>query len=244
MPRPASSCSRRDPGAQNVATARSGDGRQDAAPGTGPPDGVTRCPGNIGARNFPAGSYSPVDEPVLPLDQRHLHGERGRHAGPLPGVGPVRRWSSRGIISSGSCSRPPRSRPRAACCSRRRRIAISARSMTATGRCCGRARVCNDIPNAFPITYMVDGKQYIAMPVGNPGFRAMAPRETSPEYQRPEATSSCCGCGSCRSGGRVDATAGAWCSASMQIAHALRTIASTPQRRRAGSPASMHSYSR
>ena len=29
----------------------------------------------------------------------------------------------------------------------------------------------NDIPNAFPITYMVDGKQYIAMPVGNAGLQ-------------------------------------------------------------------------
>ena len=37
---------------------RSGDGGQDAAPRT-TPAGVTRCPGNMGARNFPAGSYSP-----------------------------------------------------------------------------------------------------------------------------------------------------------------------------------------
>jgi alcohol dehydrogenase (cytochrome c) len=27
------------------------------------------------------------------------------------------------------------------------------------------------IPNAFPISYIVDGKQYIAMPVGGPGLQ-------------------------------------------------------------------------
>ena len=49
----------RDPGAQNISTVqRSEDGSQDAAPGT-LPDGMTRCPSNIGARNFLAGSYSP-----------------------------------------------------------------------------------------------------------------------------------------------------------------------------------------
>jgi alcohol dehydrogenase (cytochrome c) len=39
----------------------------------------------------------------------------------------------------------------------------------------------NDIPNAFPITYMVDGKQYIAMPVGNPGLQGNAALRTAPE---------------------------------------------------------------
>ena len=39
----------------------------------------------------------------------------------------------------------------------------------------------NDIPNAFPITYMVDGKQYIAMPVGNPGDHGTSALFTAPE---------------------------------------------------------------
>ena len=59
----------RDPGAQNVATA--------IDPKTGVktllpeplPEGVTRCPGNIGARNFPAGSYSPsTNRYYLPIN--------------------------------------------------------------------------------------------------------------------------------------------------------------------------------
>ena len=39
----------------------------------------------------------------------------------------------------------------------------------------------NDIPNAFPITYTVDGKQYIAMPVGTPGLQGNAALRTAPE---------------------------------------------------------------
>jgi alcohol dehydrogenase (cytochrome c) len=39
----------------------------------------------------------------------------------------------------------------------------------------------NDIPNAFPITYMVDGKQYIAMPVGNPGLQGNSALYAAPE---------------------------------------------------------------
>jgi hypothetical protein len=40
----------------------------------------------------------------------------------------------------------------------------------------------NDIPNAFPITYMVDAKQDIAMPVGNPGLQGNAALRTAPEH--------------------------------------------------------------
>lgn len=39
----------------------------------------------------------------------------------------------------------------------------------------------NDIPNAFPITYMVDGKQYIALPVGNPGLQGNTALYAAPE---------------------------------------------------------------
>jgi alcohol dehydrogenase (cytochrome c) len=40
-----------------------------------------------------------------------------------------------------------------------------------TGKVLWETRV-NDVPGAFPISYMVDGKQYIAMPVGDPGMAA------------------------------------------------------------------------
>lgn len=58
-----------DPGVQNVATA--------IDPATGvknllpeaPPPGVTRCPTNAGARNFPAGAYSPsTNRYYLPIN--------------------------------------------------------------------------------------------------------------------------------------------------------------------------------
>jgi alcohol dehydrogenase (cytochrome c) len=32
----------------------------------------------------------------------------------------------------------------------------------------------NDVPNAFPITYMVDGRQYIAMIAGDSGINGRA----------------------------------------------------------------------
>jgi alcohol dehydrogenase (cytochrome c) len=46
-----------------------------------------------------------------------------------------------------------------------------------------------DIPNAFPITYMVDGKQYVAMIAGNPGLVGSGAGRASAEYMRPSPTS-------------------------------------------------------
>ena len=46
-----------------------------------------------------------------------------------------------------------------------------------------------DIPNTAPITYMVDGKQYVAMIVGNPGLIGTGAVRASPEYMRPDASS-------------------------------------------------------
>ena len=40
----------------------------------------------------------------------------------------------------------------------------------------------NDIPNAFPISYMVDGKQYIAMVAGNTGLQGNNALGTAPEF--------------------------------------------------------------
>ena len=53
--------------------------------------------------------------------------------------------------------------------------------MTATGRLLWESPRLNDIPNAFPISYMVDGKQYIAMPVGNTGLQGNAALRIAPE---------------------------------------------------------------
>ena len=46
-----------------------------------------------------------------------------------------------------------------------------------------------DVPNAFPITYMVDGKQYVAMIAGNPGLVGSGAGRASAEYMRPSPTS-------------------------------------------------------
>jgi len=48
----------------------------------------------------------------------------------------------------------------------------------------------NDIPNAFPISYMVDGKQYIAMPVGTPGLQGNAALRSAPEHNAVRGASS------------------------------------------------------
>lgn len=44
----------------------------------------------------------------------------------------------------------------------------------------------------FPISYMVDGVQYIALPAGNGGasWAAMLPRELAPELVRPRSGNS------------------------------------------------------
>ena len=61
---------------------------------------------------------------------------------------------------------------RGAWCFRQRRIDISRAFDDRDGKVLWESLRLNDIPNAFPITYMVDGKQYIAMPVGNPGLQS------------------------------------------------------------------------
>src|SRR6185369_5339343 len=51
-----------------------------------------------------------------------------------------------------------------------------------TGKVLWQSARLNDVPNAFPISYMVDGKQYVAMPVGNPGLQGTTALYTAPEY--------------------------------------------------------------
>jgi alcohol dehydrogenase (cytochrome c) len=46
-----------------------------------------------------------------------------------------------------------------------------------------------DVPNAFPITYMVEGKQYVAMIAGNPGLIGNGAARATPEFARPTPTS-------------------------------------------------------
>jgi alcohol dehydrogenase (cytochrome c) len=86
-----------------------------------------------------------------------------------------------GIFAPASRNRPPPSRPQEVWCS-----ATPDRYFRAfddrDGKVLWESPRLNDIPNAFPITYMVDGKQYIAMPVGNPGLQGNSALYTAPEH--------------------------------------------------------------
>ena len=169
-----------DPGAQNVATA--------IDPVTGaktllpepPPQGVTRCPGNMGARNFPAGSYSPsTNRYYLPIIDTCM-GKMGET--------PARflafdlqtlefAWDIRTRVPQSSATLTTAGGLLFSATPDRYFRAFDDRD----GKVLWESPRLNDIPNAFPITYMVDGKQYIAMPVGNSGLQGNAALRTAPE---------------------------------------------------------------
>jgi alcohol dehydrogenase (cytochrome c) len=173
----------RDPGGQNVVTA--------IDPVTGVktllpepmPAGVTRCPANGGLRGFPAGAYSPDtqryylpvidtcmgkmgDRPArfLALDlrkQQFVLDIRSR----LPQSSALVATGG-GLVFAGTPDRYFR--------------AYDDR----TGKMLWQSPRMQDIPGAFPITYAVDGKQYVAMPVGNAGYTGL---NVAPELGRGRA---------------------------------------------------------
>jgi alcohol dehydrogenase (cytochrome c) len=169
-----------DPGAQNVATA--------IDPVTGvktllpepPPPGVTRCPGNLGARSFPAGSYSPsTNRYYLPIVDT-CTGKMGDTPARFLALDLNTQkfaWDIRNRVPQTSAVLTTAGGLVFAATPDRYFRAFDDRD----GKVLWQSSRMNDIPNAFPITYMVDGKQYIAMPVGNPGdsgnsaVRAVAP---------------------------------------------------------------------
>jgi alcohol dehydrogenase (cytochrome c) len=170
----------RDPGAQNVATA--------IDPVTGVktllpeplPEGVKRCPGNIGARNFPAGAYSPsTNRYYLPINDTCTETQ-----GDTPA-----RFLALGLTTQEFVwdikSRVPQS---SAVLTTAGGLVFSAtpdRYFRAfddrDGKLLWQSPRLNDIPNAFPISYMVDGKQYIAMVAGNTGLQGNNALGTAPE---------------------------------------------------------------
>jgi alcohol dehydrogenase (cytochrome c) len=169
-----------DPGAQNVATA--------IDPVTGvktllpepPPPGVTRCPTNGGARNFPAGAYSPdTDLYYLPIIDSCM-GKMGDTPARFLALDLKTQkltWDIR--------TRVPQSSGLLATAGGLVFSATPDRYFRAfddrDGKVLWESPRLNDVPNAFPITYMVDGKQYIAMPVGNPGLQGNTALYTAPE---------------------------------------------------------------
>jgi alcohol dehydrogenase (cytochrome c) len=170
----------KDPGAQNVATAIN--------PVTGVktllpeplPAGVTRCPGNIGARNFPAGSYSPsTNRYYLPINDTCM-GKMGDTPARFLALDLFTQefaWDIR--------SRVPQTSGQFTTAGGLVFSATPDRYFRAfddrDGKVLWESGRLNDIPNAFPISYMVDGKQYIAMPVGNPGLQGTSAIGTAQE---------------------------------------------------------------
>ena len=45
-----------------------------------------------------------------------------------------------------------------------------------------------DVPNSTPMTYMVDGKQYVAIIAGNPGIAGGGMARSAPEAVRPDSS--------------------------------------------------------
>ena len=176
----------RDPGAQNIFTIDPKTGVKTLlAPG--PPAGIKRCPSNNGARNFLAGSYDPntnryylsvndvctgkggdTPDRMLGLDLNNTEFTMDIKSGVMQSSAKL--TTAGGLLFSASADRYFR--------------AFDDRN----GKVLWQTRV-QDIPNAFPISYMVDGKQYIAMIAGNPGLVGNGAVRASPEYIRPESTS-------------------------------------------------------
>jgi alcohol dehydrogenase (cytochrome c) len=169
-----------DPGAQNVATA--------IDPVTGvktqlpevPPPGVTRCPGNIGARSFPAGSYSPsTNRYYLPIIDS-CTGKMGDTPARFLALNLNTQkfdWDIRTRVPQSSATLTTAGGLVFSATPDRYFRALDDRD----GKVLWESPRLNDIPNAFPITYMVDGKQYIAMPVGDPGLQGNSALYTAPE---------------------------------------------------------------
>ena len=169
-----------DPGAQNVATA--------IDPITGVktmlpeplPAGVTRCPGNIGARNFPAGSYSPLtNRYYLPIIDTCM-GKMGETAARFLAFDFQTMefaWDIRTRVPQSSAALTTAGGLVFSATPDRYFRAFDDRD----GKVLWESARLNDIPNAFPISYMVDGKQYIAMPVGSPGLQGNAALRAAPE---------------------------------------------------------------
>jgi alcohol dehydrogenase (cytochrome c) len=178
-----------DPGAQNVATA--------IDPVTGvktllpepPPPGVRRCPGNIGARNFPAGSYDPsTNRYYLPIIDSCMGKMRDTPARflALDLTTHEFAWDIRTRVPQSSGTLTTAGGLVFSATPDRYLCAFDDRD----GKVLRESPRLNDIPNSFPITYMVDGKQYIAMPVGDPGLQGNSALYTAPEFGAVRGSSS------------------------------------------------------
>jgi alcohol dehydrogenase (cytochrome c) len=176
----------KDPGAQNIFTFDPKTGVKTLLP-PGPPEGTKRCPSNNGARNFLAGSYDPETNRYYISVNDVCTGKGGDMPDRMLGLdlntreftmdiksrvmqSSAKLTTAGGLLFSASADRYFR--------------AFDVRD----GKMLWQMRT-QDVPNAFPITYAVDGKQYVAMIVGNPGLIGNGASRASTEYLRPEPTS-------------------------------------------------------
>jgi alcohol dehydrogenase (cytochrome c) len=171
----------KDPGAQSVATAIDPETGVKTLLSEPPPAGVTRCPGNIGARNFPAGSYSPLTHRYyLPIIDTCM-GKMGDTPARFMALDLFTQefaWDIRTRVPQSSATLTTAGGLVFSATPDRYFRAFDDRD----GKVLWESPRLNDIPNAFPITYMVDGKQYIAMPVGPPGLQGNSALYTAPEH--------------------------------------------------------------
>ena len=169
-----------DPGAQNDLTS--------VDPVTGArttlsepaPPGVKNCPTGMGIRSFPAGAYSPLTNwYYLPIED-YCMGKMGD----TPARFLALDVNTQKLVLD-IRTRVPQSSGVLATAGGLVFSATPDRYFRAfddrDGKVLWQSPRLNDVPNAFPITYMVDGKQYIAMPVGDPGLQGNFALSAAPE---------------------------------------------------------------
>ena len=169
-----------DPGAQNDLTS--------VDPVTGArttlsepaPPGVKNCPTGMGIRSFPAGAYSPLTHLYyLPIDD-YCMGKMGDTPSRFLALDVNTQkfvWDIRTRVPVSSAVLTTAGGLVFAATPDRYFRAFDDRD----GKVLWESPRLNDIPNAFPITYMVDGKQYIAMPAGDPGLQGNWVLNAAPE---------------------------------------------------------------
>jgi alcohol dehydrogenase (cytochrome c) len=176
----------KDPGAQNIFTIDPKTGVKTLLP-PGPPEGMKRCPSNNGARNFLAGSYDPETSRYYISVNDVCTGKGGDTPDRMIGLDLNTREFAMDIKS-----RVMQSSAKLTTAGGLLFSASADRYFRAfdvhDGKMLWQMRT-QDVPNAFPITYAVDGKQYVAMIVGNPGLIGNGASRASTEYLRPEPTS-------------------------------------------------------
>ena len=169
-----------DPGAQNDLTS--------VDPVTGArttltepaPPGVKNCPTGMGIRSFPAGAYSPLTNRYYMGIDDYCMGKMGDTPGRFLALDVNTQklvWDIRSRVPQSSALLTTAGGLVFAATPDRYFRAYDDRD----GKVLWESARLNDIPNAFPITYMVDGKQYIAMPAGDPGLQGNWVLNAAPE---------------------------------------------------------------